>query len=67
MNITQSEFQYCKEHLIAEMIHILMEEQYLSLEDAMGKVYLSDTFEKLSDPQTSLFTQSPRYVLSYIL
>jgi len=67
MNITQSEFQYCKEHLIAEMIQILIEEQHLSLEEAMGRVYLSEAFQKLSDPQTALFTQSPRYVLSYII
>jgi len=66
MNITESEFQYCKERLLTKMIQILIDERHLSLEDAMEMVYTSDIFEKLSDPHTALFTQSPRYVLSYL-
>ncbi len=66
MNITESEFQYIKEHILTQMIQILMEEQHLSLEEAMDKVYTSELFEKLSDPKTGLYLQSPRYLLSYL-
>ena len=48
------------------MIQILIEEEHLSLEDAMDKVYSSELFEKLSDPETGLYIQSPRYLLSYL-
>ena len=66
MNITPSEFQYVKEQKLTQMIQLLCEEQHLPLEEAMGKVYSSELFEKLSEPSTGLFTQSARYLLSYI-
>ena len=66
MNITQSEFQYIRDCLLTQMIHILIEEEHLSLEDAMDRVYSSELFEKLSDPETGLYIQSPRYLLSYL-
>ena len=66
MNITQSEFQYIRERILTQMIQILIEEEHLSLEDAMDKVYSSELFEKLSDPETGLYFQSPRYLLSYL-
>ena len=66
MNITQSEFQYIRERILTQMIQILIEEEHLSLEDAMDKVYSSELFEKLSDPETGLYIQSPRYLLSYL-
>lgn len=66
MNITESEFQYIKGHILTQMIQILMEEQHLSLEEAMDKVYTSELLEKLSDPKTGLYLQSPRYLLSYL-
>lgn len=41
-------------------------EQGYSLEDAVDCVYTSRIYEKLSDPNTGIFFQSPRYVLSYL-
>lgn len=66
MNISPTEFQYVKERLLMQMIQILIEEQHLSLEEAMDRVYTSELFEKLSNPDTGLFTQSARYLLSYL-
>ncbi len=66
MNISSADFQYIKERLLTQMIQILIEEQHLSLEEAMDKVYTSELLEKLSNPDTGLFTQSARYLLSYI-
>ncbi len=66
MNISSADFQYIKEQLLTQMIQILIEEQHLSLEEAMDKVYTSELLEKLSNPDTGLFTQSARYLLSYI-
>ncbi len=66
MNISEKDFQYLKEQVTAKMIEILTEEQGLSLEEAIDKVYSSDMFQKLSNAETGLFFQSPRYLLSYI-
>ena len=66
-NVTPQEFNRLKEQLTVSMVQILVEEHDYSLEDALDRVYTSPIFEKLSDPNTGLFFQSPRYVLSYII
>ena len=66
-NVTPQEFNRLKEQLTISMVQILVEEHDYSLEDALDRVYTSPIFEKLSDPNTGLFFQSPRYVLSYIV
>ena len=66
-NVTPQEFNRLKEQLTVSMIQILVEEHGFSLEDALDRVYTSPIFEKLSDPNTGLFFQSPRYVLSYLI
>lgn len=66
-NVTPQEFNRLKEQLTVSLIQILVEEHGYSLEDALDRVYTSPIFEKLSDPKTGLFFQSPRYVLSYIM
>ena len=65
-NVTPQEFTRLKEQVTARMIQILAEEQGYSLEEAIDRVYTSPIYEKLSDPDTGLFFQSPRYVLSYL-
>jgi len=65
-NVTPQEFKRLKEHVTARMIQILAEEQGYTLEDAIDRVYTSPIYEKLSNPDTGLFFQSPRYVLSYL-
>jgi hypothetical protein len=57
---------YLKELLTARMIQILVEEHDYTMEEAIDKIYISPIYEKLSDANTGLFFQSPRYVLSYI-
>lgn len=66
MNVTPEEFKYLKAQLTTRMILILTEEQGYSLEEAIDRVYSSPIYEKLSDVNTGLFYQSPRYVLSYL-
>lgn len=66
-NVTLQEFNRLKEQLTVSLIQMLVEEHGYSLEDALDRVYTSPIFDKLSDPNTGLFFQSPRYVLSYII
>ena len=65
-NVTEQEFKYLKERLTARIIQILTEEKGLSLEEALDCVYTSPIYEKLSDANTGLFFQSPRYIMSYL-
>ena len=67
MTITEREFRYLKEHVTAQMIQILTEEQGYTLEDAIHKVYTSSIYDRFSDYRTGLFFQSPRYILSYMI
>ena len=64
--LSEKDFQYLKEQVTAKMIEILTEEQGMSLEEAIDKVYSSDLFQKLGNAETGLFFQSPRYLLSYL-
>lgn len=66
-NVSPQEFKRLKEHVTARMIQIPTEEQGYPLEEAIDRIYTSPIYEKLSDPNTGLFYQSPRYVLSYMI
>ena len=66
MNITDAEFRYLKESLARDLIAILMEKHGMSMEEAFRKYYSSKTFEKISNPETGLYFQSPGYVFSYL-
>lgn len=46
MMTTQAEFQYTRQRVMAQMVQILIDEQHLSLEDAMDKVYKSNITKK---------------------
>lgn len=66
MNVSPREFKYMKEHVTKCLISMLMEREKVSLREAFDIVYNSDTFAKLSDPETGLYFQSPGYVYSYL-
>ena len=66
MNVSPREFKYMKEHVTKRLISLLMEREKVSLREAFDIVYNSDTFAKLSDPETGLYFQSPGYVYSYL-
>ena len=66
MNVSQAEFQNMKEEIVKDLIARLMDERYLSMQEAFDLVYNSRLFEKLNDPKTGLFFQSSGYVYSYL-
>lgn len=55
------------ESLIRDVVALLMEEQGLSMREAMNAFYSSRTFDALSKPETGLFFQSPAYILDEYL
>lgn len=66
MNVSQAEFQNMKEEIVKDLIARLMDERYLSMQEAFDLVYNSRLFEKLNDPKTGLYFQSSGYVYSYL-
>ncbi len=54
------------EEISKDIVLLLMEEQGMSLEEAMRTLYTSDTYDRLSNPRTGLYTQSTAYVYEYL-
>jgi hypothetical protein len=55
-----------QEHLAAmvtaEIVFYIIKDMKLSPEEAMQRFYNSEVFEKLQDPETGLYRESPAYV-----
>ena len=61
-----TDFDYMVESVTADLVVLLMERLGMDLQAALGTVYTSDTFAKLSNPATELYYQSPYYIYSYL-
>lgn len=60
------EKQISIELLAADMIRTLVEEEGMTIREAMNTVYLSDTFAKIENERTGLYYQSTVYVMEYL-
>ena len=57
-----SKEQFMIEELVKDLVLKLMEDREISMTEALGLVYNSDTYEKILDLETGLFSQSTAYV-----
>lgn len=64
MNIT--DFEYLKEALAVDLAEMLAKDYSLSVDEALNTLYNSDTYAKLSTPETGLYFQSSLYVYSIL-
>ena len=62
MTITEGQFQYMIEGMTSDLIRLVMENERLSMPDAFDKVYNSQTYENLLNPESQFYYQSPGYV-----
>lgn len=60
------EQKFLIESIVENMVQLVMNDRQVSLLEAFSIVYNSTIYEKLSDIETGLFTQSPLYVYSYL-
>lgn len=60
------EFNYQKEGLVSDLVELLVQDYNLDLNTALTTLYESETFAKLSDPETGLYFQGSLYVYSYL-
>lgn len=61
-----TDFEYMKEALVTDIVMMLIEDSGMDLKSALNCVYNSDTYEKLSMPESGLYFQSSGYVYSYL-
>ena len=50
------------EYTTQEVVGYLIEDNAITIEQAMEQFYLSDTFEKLSDVETGIYLEGSTYV-----
>lgn len=55
------------EHIVSDMISMLIEKEGYEFSKAFETVYASDTYNALLKPQSNLYYQSSGYVFSYLL
>lgn len=54
--------QFMIEELVKDLVLRLIEDNKIPMPQALGLVYNSDTYEKILDLETGLFSQSTAYV-----
>lgn len=60
------EIQYMNECMLRDLAMMLIGEYNISLAEALDILYNSETFEKLQNPETGLYFQSPVYVFDFL-
>ena len=66
MTNEEQDRQFQIECLTHELVEMLMDEQGMSMEQAMDTLYSSHTFEKIENANTGLFYQSAVYVMDML-
>ena len=61
-----TDIDYMIDSIAADLIVMLVNKRRVDIKTATEMVYSSCTFEKLTDPKTGLYFQSPLYVYSYL-
>lgn len=62
----QKRIEFLKLKLTEELVAILVEETGCRVEEAFARLYRSQTYAKLSDPNTKLYIQSAGYIYSLL-
>lgn len=66
MNLTDVDIKYMKEAIAADLAELLSKDFGMNVSEALDSVYNSETYEKLSRPDTGLYFQSTLYVYSFL-
>lgn len=61
-----SQENFVIEELVKELVLRLIDERHLSMKDALDIVYNSETYTKILDTRTGLYSQSTAYVYDYL-
>ncbi len=61
-----SDFNYMKEAIATDLAELLAKDFGMNITEALDTLYNSETYAKLSDPNTGLYFQSAQYVYSFL-
>ena len=61
-----TDFEYMKEALATELVMMLIEKEGMDMKSALNCFYNSDTYSKLSKPESGLYFQSEGYVYALL-
>ena len=64
--MTDSDFKYMKEAIATDLAELLTKDFGLNIAESLDTLYNSETYAKLSDPNTGLYFQSAQYVYSFL-
>ena len=64
--MTQAEYQFVINHCVDGMVQFLMEDYQMPMLEAFGKVYESETYQKLQNKRTGLYLRSAAYTYEYL-
>lgn len=56
------DFKFLKEGMTADLARMLVDNLKISIQEALGMLYNSETYRLLSRKETGLYFQSPKYV-----
>ena len=60
--MNENQINYLVEGITKDIVAYLMEDEELSVTEAIARFHNSETFAKLSDPATGLYIESSAYV-----
>jgi putative alpha-1,2-mannosidase len=55
-------FKFLVDYITSEVIKLLVDDKHISIEEAMILFHNSETFEKLMNPQTGFYEESPQFM-----
>ena len=61
-----SSIEYMNECMARDLAVMLVEDYHISIPEALGILFNSETYEKLQDERTGLYYQSPIYVYDFL-
>ncbi len=64
--INEKNFQFLLEAISTDIIGWLIRDNGLSLSEAISTWYNSETFEKVSEPLTGMYVESPAYNFEFL-
>ena len=66
MNVSEQEFKFMVEGIVADLVQLTMDRKNYSLAHAVEEVYNSKIYAALQRPTSRLYTQSSGYVYTLL-
>ena len=66
MKLNENQFQFIINSNVEQIAFYLQEDYELSVIEALDKIYNSKIYDKLQNPLTGLYLQSPDYIYDYL-